>query len=62
MQYHHARDIEIAGRGLIDIGHFASEHPVVDVLARKLESIMGERSWKVKVSTDQTEKEPFQTI
>jgi hypothetical protein len=31
--YHTARDAQQAGIGLIDIGHFGSEHLVVDVLA-----------------------------
>ncbi len=36
LRYHDARDVEMAGRGLIDIGHFASEHLIVEVVAGKL--------------------------
>jgi len=40
LRYHDARYVETAGRGLIDIGHFASEHLVVEVLAAKLTEML----------------------
>jgi dinuclear metal center YbgI/SA1388 family protein len=36
LRYHEAREIEAAGRGAIDIGHFHSEHLFAGVLAQRL--------------------------
>jgi len=36
-KYHEAREIEIAGRGLIDAGHFATEHIMVESLTQRLD-------------------------
>jgi len=36
VKYHEAREIENAGRGLIDAGHFATEHIMVQSLAQRL--------------------------
>ena len=42
LRYHDARTAEAAGRGLVDIGHFASEHLMVKVLADMLRSRLRE--------------------
>ena len=34
--YHHARSVEEAGLGCLDIGHFASEHLVLDSFAERI--------------------------
>jgi putative NIF3 family GTP cyclohydrolase 1 type 2 len=62
MQYHDAKDVESAGRGMVDMGHFASEHLMVEVSVRKLESILNKRSWDIKVEMCLTEKDPFEVI
>ncbi|MFC1789278.1 Nif3-like dinuclear metal center hexameric protein [Thermodesulfobacteriota bacterium] len=43
--YHAARTIEAANLGLIDIGHFASEHLIVDVLANRLKKVLPEKGF-----------------
>jgi putative NIF3 family GTP cyclohydrolase 1 type 2 len=57
--YHDARTIEAASLGLIDIGHFASEHLIVDVLASRLKKVLSETGIDVDVGSYGLEKEPF---
>jgi len=59
LRYHDAREVEIAGRGMIDIGHFASEHLIVDVLAGKLAAAMDKTAEAVKIEAYRLEKNPF---
>ncbi len=57
--YHDARTVEALNLGIIDIGHFASEHLIVDVLTRRLIQILSEAGIEVKVEADKLEHEPF---
>lgn len=57
--YHAARTIEAASRGLIDIGHFASEHLIVDTLTDQLKKVLSEIGIHVKVQAYRLEKDPF---
>jgi dinuclear metal center YbgI/SA1388 family protein len=57
--YHDARTMEAENLGLIDIGHFASEHLIVDVLANRLDQILSETGIDVKIEAYKLEKEPF---
>lgn len=57
--YHDARTVEAENLGLIDIGHFASEHLIVDVLANRLDKILSETGIDVKIEAYKLEKEPF---
>lgn len=59
LRYHDARDAETAGRGLIDVGHFASECIIVEVLADRLGKILSESGEDVRVEACQSEQEPF---
>lgn len=59
LRYHDARATEAADFGLIDIGHFASEHLIVDVLVERLGKILLETGIDVKVETYKLEKDPF---
>jgi dinuclear metal center YbgI/SA1388 family protein len=59
LKYHDARDIEAAGLGLIDIGHFASEHIVVAELVNRLGAILAERRLEVDVFACEIEEDPF---
>jgi dinuclear metal center YbgI/SA1388 family protein len=61
LKYHDARDAEAAGRGLIDIGHFASEHLFLDILAQRLAREFTLRQFDVVVRSYKLEKDPFQT-
>jgi len=60
--YHDARTIEAASLGLIDIGHFTSEHLIVDVLALRLDKILSETGIDVKIEAYKLEKEPFMIL
>ena len=59
LRYHDAREAEAAGRGLIDIGHFASEHLIVSILAERIRAIAAEKNMPVTVEICKTEKDPF---
>ncbi|MGD9334663.1 MAG: Nif3-like dinuclear metal center hexameric protein [Desulfobacterales bacterium] len=58
-RYHDARAVEAANLGLIDIGHFASEHLIVDVLADRLKKILSKHEIYVKVEAYGLENDPF---
>ena len=60
--YHDARTVEALNLGIIDIGHFASEHLIVDVLARRLRSILSEGDIDVKIDAYTLEQEPFMIL
>ncbi|MFO7494946.1 MAG: Nif3-like dinuclear metal center hexameric protein [Desulfobacterales bacterium] len=62
LRYHDARWAEEAGRGLIDIGHFASEHLVVADLAERLQAGLDRRGLTVAVQAFDGETEPFKMI
>jgi len=59
LKYHDARAAEDAGVGLIDIGHFGSEHLVVDVLAEKLSKAVSAAELNVSVEACGLEQDPF---
>ena len=61
-RYHDARDVEASNLGLIDIGHFASEHLVVDVLAEKLAGILADSKINSIVKACDIEKDPFKVL
>lgn len=62
LRYHDARWAEENGRGLIDIGHFASEHLVVADLAQRLQAGLQQRGLRVAVTAFGDENEPFKNI
>lgn len=57
--YHTARDAQQAGIGLIDIGHFGSEHLVVDVLAASIRDAIAASGLTATVEAVDTETDPF---
>ncbi len=59
LKYHDARLIEDAGRAMIDVGHFASEHLVIDPLVRYLECEIKSAGWDVAVEACRLERDPF---
>ena len=59
LRYHDARAAVDKNLGLIDIGHFASEHLIVDVLAERLQKMIYNKGLKVKVDTCKLENDPF---
>ncbi|NNG01656.1 MAG: Nif3-like dinuclear metal center hexameric protein [Desulfobacteraceae bacterium] len=59
LKYHDARDVEMAGRALIDIGHFASEHLVVDMLVNRIRDRLFNDNMDVDIKACDLESEPF---
>ncbi len=59
LRYHDAKAVEAAGLGLIDIGHFASEHLIVEVLAERLKKILLESHPDVVIEAYKLERDPF---
>jgi putative NIF3 family GTP cyclohydrolase 1 type 2 len=59
--YHDARMAEERQKAIVDIGHFASEHFFVDLMAEQLGEIAKKRQWDVAIEPCRTEKDPFQT-
>jgi dinuclear metal center YbgI/SA1388 family protein len=57
--YHDGRRAEALGRSLIDIGHFASEHLVVESLAADLKNALSKRGYAVDVSAYAKERDCF---
>jgi dinuclear metal center YbgI/SA1388 family protein len=62
LRYHDARDVEAAKLGIIDIGHFSSEHFIVDELTEQLKTIFSETKLKVIVEACDLEKDPFRIL
>jgi dinuclear metal center YbgI/SA1388 family protein len=62
IHYHDAREAETANRGIIDIGHFPSEHLMVDALAQQLKSMIYTAGIKAEIMACTIEKDPFRII
>ena len=62
LKYHDARDVEAAGLGLIDVGHFASEHLIVGILAERLRATIETLSLPVIVEECTLESDPFVSL
>jgi dinuclear metal center YbgI/SA1388 family protein len=62
LRYHDARDVESSNLGLVDIGHFPSEHLIVQVLADRLRSLLAESQMNVDVDACDLEKDPFKIL
>ncbi|MGM0452208.1 MAG: Nif3-like dinuclear metal center hexameric protein [Thermodesulfobacteriota bacterium] len=59
LNHHHALDVAAGRRGLIDIGHFASEQLIVPVLARRIEDAVEQSELAVTVAPWSDEPDPF---
>jgi len=62
LRYHDARAVEAENLGLIDIGHFASEHLIVEVLAERLKNVLSTHEIHVKVEAYGLEQDPFAVL
>lgn len=60
--YHQALEAEPGGYGLIDLGHFRSEHIMVEPLAEMLRQALLELGFDVTVEAYKAQKEPFKYI
>ena len=57
--YHDAKAVLEENLGLIDIGHFASEHLIIEVLAERVSRILADAGLAVDVNAYRLEKDPF---
>jgi dinuclear metal center YbgI/SA1388 family protein len=62
LRYHDARSVEAASLGLIDIGHFASEHLIVETLVKRLQRVFSKQGIDVMVEACEFENDPFTVI
>jgi dinuclear metal center YbgI/SA1388 family protein len=62
IHYHDAREAEDANRGIIDIGHFPSEHLMVEALAQQLKKIISQAGIEVEIMACTIEKDPFRIL
>lgn len=60
--YHNALDVKSRGLAVIDIGHFESEHIIVDVLTERLNRFLSQKRSAVQVVSCETEKTPFTVL
>ena len=59
MGYHDGQQVADVGKGLIDIGHFSSEHVMVEGLARQLSACLASKEHDVAVVPFSGEKDCF---
>lgn len=62
MKYHEARQIEDHSKGLVDVGHFGSEHMAVDLLADQLIRAAQIAGLAIEVKKFTQEKDPFTIV
>ena len=62
LRYHDARAAESAGKALLDIGHFSSEHLMIEPICDYLRGRISSALWEVRVEAYQLEKDPFTMI
>jgi len=62
LRYHDARSAEAKELGLIDIGHFASEHIIVEELAKRLRMMTSEAGYDILVEACGIEHDPFDVL
>jgi dinuclear metal center YbgI/SA1388 family protein len=62
LRYHDARTVADHRRGLIDLGHFASEQIMIDAVARQLQNQARSSGWTLTIEPCHIERDPFQYI
>jgi putative NIF3 family GTP cyclohydrolase 1 type 2 len=62
MKYHEARRVEEYSKALIDVGHFGSEHMVVDLLFDKLSRAIQRAGCHIQIQIFKKEKDPFTIV
>lgn len=61
-RYHDARTVEEAGKAMIDLGHFASERIIIDVLVHKLAEACRNEGYAISVEPCNLEHDPFESV
>ena len=59
IKYHEARLVEEYSKGLIDVGHFGSEHMAIDLLFDKLGQAILKAGLNIQIERFKKEKDPF---
>lgn len=59
LRYHDAKDVQATGRSMIDIGHFGSEHIMVDALSEQLAECCEQKGLTVRITPLSLETDPF---
>jgi GTP cyclohydrolase I len=62
VRYHEAREVEARGLGVIDIGHYESEHIILESLAKQLAYQLTAGGLDVTVAACLNEQAPFKTV
>ena len=62
MKYHEARRVEEYSKGLIDVGHFGSEHIAIDLLFDKLTQASQNTGLNIQINKFKKEKDPFTIV
>ena len=60
--YHDAKTADALNLGVIDIGHFASEHLIVDALTHRLKQVLSDAGMNIKIEAYKLEHEPFMIL
>lgn len=62
IKYHEARQVEEGSKGLIDVGHFGSEHMAIDLLSDKLGQAIQKAGLNIGIEKFKKEKDPFTIV
>jgi len=62
VRYHDAREVEAHGLGVIDIGHYESEHIILESFAKQLADQMRADGLDISVEACLCEQPPFTTV
>lgn len=62
VKYHEARKIEALGKGLMDVGHFASEIIGVDLLVSSLHQVFLSLGYQTQIKGFKGETDPFKIL
>ena len=60
--HHHALEAKGLGMTLIDAGHYSLEQTAFRVFGERLERLMAERGWRVRVIPDEDERDPIHWV
>jgi dinuclear metal center YbgI/SA1388 family protein len=62
LRYHDAREAETANLGIIDIGHFPSEHLIIGELSQRMKQLLAEFHLDITVKACDLENDPFEVL
>ena len=62
IHYHNALEAQSVNRAIIDIGHFPSEHLMVDALVQQLKNAISRAGMEAEIMACTIEKDPFKII